>query len=179
MKRILLTSILISIVILLSACNTEVNKEVSVHLYLEDYDTVISNDNITFEYMTSIGIDTEFTIDEIEVITSDFGVIPHETTLIDEKDFNDYIIFLNEFLNQISEEHIVDSNIQLTGLKPKVIFTLSTETSEIKISFYQTEDGEILTSDFRFLNNDDVDVFHYYDSDDDIQYDSINILLTD
>lgn len=176
MKKFLLLLAIFPFV-LLSSCDENTNNKVDVYLVLDDY-TVVENDAVyTFEYKNSIVIDSEYTLSEIEILTSDYAVFPYETTKVDKDDLSDYTGFIIEYFKMISNEHIVDSNIRITGLKAKVIFTLVSDNSEIELSFFQNELGEIISSSFHFIDEYSNDIFCIYNSEQNINYKNLDSLL--
>jgi len=165
-------AILLILVFALSSCTVK-EKDIDIDLTLNDYVITSSSNDFTFAFNEQLSINDSFNISYMEIRTSDFEEFPYETLILKEKEYDQYMIFLNDYLTQLAKLELDDTNSVTTGHKEKLKIVLTNGYSEIEFKFYENVDGEIHSSELTFINNDNIYFRHIFTESDDITYLSV------
>lgn len=170
--RIKNLAIILILVFALSSC-TEKEEDINIDLTLNDFAITSSSNKFTFAFNEQMSINDNFNISFIEIRTSEFEEFPYETVILKEKDYNQYMSFLSEYLTQLSKLELDETNSVTTGHKEKIKIVLTSGYSKLEFKFYENAHGEICSSELTYINNDNIYFKHIFTESDDITYLSV------
>ena len=165
-------AILLFLVVTFSSCTVK-EKDINIDLTLNDFVITSGSNDFTFSFNEQLSINDSFNMSYMEIRTSEFEEFPYETVILKEKEYDQYMNFLNDYLTQLATLELDDTNILTTGHKEKIKIVLTNGYSEIEFKFYENADGEIHSSELTFINNDNIYFRHIFTESDDISYLSV------
>ncbi|WP_456439865.1 hypothetical protein [Psychroserpens sp.] len=103
-----------------------------------------NSDLLIFQQTGELHIDDEYTLREIELLTSNYSIFPYQSEIID-VGIEDYALMIQNLFDSLGNNDLMEGiSSHFFGLKAKLIITLENETSLIVCEFHQDENEDIV-----------------------------------